>query len=164
MLPFASDCIHYTSEGERRLGEYFAKAYAKIVLEKGTWEPLRPAEITLVDATITVRFLVPSPPLVFDTERVTDPGAYGFDYLDDGPDTPAITSVDLAGDDRISITLAAAPTAANRHVRYALRATPQTCPGPRTGPRGNLRDSDATTAQDGADLANWAVSFDAPLP
>lgn len=164
MLPFASDCIHYTSEGERRLGEYFAKAYTKIVREKKTWEPLRPAEVTLTDATITVRFLVPAPPLAFDTEQVSDPGAYGFDYVDDGPDTPTIQSVDLAGDDTIAITLSAAPTSGNRHLRYALRATPQTCPGPKTGPRGNLRDSDATPSRDGADLTNWAVAFDAAIP
>ncbi|MBN9166543.1 MAG: hypothetical protein J0I07_36750 [Myxococcales bacterium] len=164
MLPFANDCIHYTSEGERRLGEYFAKAYTKIVLDRGTWEPLRPTSVTISDATITVRFKVPSPPLVLDTEQVTDPGAYGFDYVDDGPDTPTIQSVDLAGDDAIAITLSAPPTAGNRHLRYALRATPQTCPGPKTGPRGNLRDSDATPSQDGSDLANWAVAFDATIP
>ncbi len=163
MLPFASDCIHYTSEGERRLGEYFAKAYTKIVIEKGTWEPLRPAAVTLSGAAITVRFHVPSPPLVIDTEQVSDPGAYGFDYVDDGPDTPTIQSVDLAGPDTLTITLSATPTAGNRHLRYALRATPQTCPGPKTGPRGNVRDSDATPSQAGVDLANWAVAFDAPV-
>ena len=164
MLPFANDCIHYTSEGERRLGEYFAKAYTKIVLDQGTWEPLRPTSVTISDVTITVRFKVPSPPLVFDTKQVTDPGAYGFDYVDDGPDTPTIQSVDLAGDDAIAITLSAPPTAGNRHLRYALRATPQTCPGPKTGPRGNLRDSDAMPSQTGSDLANWAISFDAKIP
>jgi hypothetical protein len=164
MLPFADDCIHYTSQGERRLGEYFAKAYAKIVIEKKAWEPLRPKSVTLSGATIRVRFRVPTPPLVFDTNQVSDPGAYGFDYIDDGPDTPVIQSVDLEGDDVVAITLSSAPAAENRHLRYALRATPQTCPGPKTGPRGNLRDSDTTPSQDGSDLANWAVSFDAPIP
>ncbi|MBX3220500.1 MAG: hypothetical protein KF795_08280 [Labilithrix sp.] len=163
MLPFAADCIHYTSEGERRLGEYFGKAYAKIILDKGTWEPLRPTSVTLADRTITARFAVPSPPLVLDTERVTDPGAYGFEYVDDGPDTPFIERVELAGEDAVTITLSAAPTAQKRHLRYALRATPQTCPGPKTGPRGNLRDSDETPSQTGVSLANWAVSFDAPI-
>lgn len=164
MLPFADDCIHYTSEGERRLGEYFAKAYAKIVLDKEAWEPLRPTSVTLADRAITVRFAVPSPPLVLDTESVIDPGAYGFEYADDGPDTPFIEGVALAGDDVVTITLSAAPTARNRHLRYALRATPQTCPGPTTGPRGNLRDSDRAPSQSGGSLANWAVSFDAPIP
>ncbi|MDF2697894.1 MAG: Endo,4-beta-xylanase precursor [Labilithrix sp.] len=163
MLPFASDCIHYTSQGERRLGEYFAKAYSKIVIDKETWEPLRPTSVKLSGATINVRFHVPAPPLVFDTTQVTDPGSYGFDYVDDGPDTPVVQSVDLDGEDAIAITLSAPPTAANRHLRYALRATPETCPGPKSGPRGNLRDSDMTPSQDGADLANWAVSFDVPI-
>ncbi len=163
MLPFAEDCIHYTSAGERRLGEYFAKAYSRIVFERGTWEPLQPETLTLSGATITVRFHVPVPPLALDTEQVTDPGAYGFEYADDGPDTPTITGVELAGNDSLRITLSAPPTGGGRHLRYALRATPQTCPGPKTGPRGNLRDSDATPSQDGTDLANWAVAFDAPL-
>lgn len=162
MLPFASDCIHYTSEGERRLGEYFAKAYAKIVLARETWEPLRPAAVTLRGRTITIRFLVPSPPLVFDTDAVADPGAYGFAYVDDGPETPAIERVELTADDAVTITLSAAPTGPGR-LRYALQATPGTCPGPATGPRGNLRDSDGTLSPEGAGLANWAVSFDVPV-
>ncbi|MDF2695300.1 MAG: hypothetical protein K0S65_3683, partial [Labilithrix sp.] len=29
----------------------------------------------------------------------------------------------------------------------------------KSGPRGNLRDSDTIPSQAGADLANWAVSF-----
>lgn len=164
MLPFAADCIHYTNQGERRLGAYFAKAYSTIVLERRTWDPLRPVAVTLTGATIEVRFLVPSPPLVIDTAQVNDPGSYGFEYTDDGPGTPTIESVRLTGDDAIAITLSAAPTARDRHVRYALRATPQTCPGPVTGPRGNLRDSDSTVSQNGEELPNWAVAFDAPVP
>lgn len=163
MLPFASDCIHYTSEGERLLGEYFAKAYSTVVLQKKTWEPLRPSKLTLEGRVITVRFVVPSPPLVIDTERVSDPGANGFEYLDDSGEPPVIEDVAVSGADTLTITLSAEPTAGGRRLRYALRATPQTCPGPRTGPRGNVRDSDATPSQSGSDLANWSVSFDASL-
>jgi hypothetical protein len=164
MLPFASDCIHYTSEGERRLGEYFAKAYDAIVLRGERWEPLRPLDVTLRGTTVTARFHVPSPPLVLDTDQVTNPGSYGFEWVDDGPETPTIQRVAITGADTIEIELSSAPTAKNGRLRYALRATPQTCPGPETGPRGNLRDSDATPSQDGADLANWAVAFDARIP
>jgi len=70
----------------------------------------------------------------------------------------------LTGEDTVTVTLSAASTAGNRHLRYALRATPQTCPGPKTGPRGDLRDPDTTPSQTGADLANWAVAFDAAIP
>lgn len=161
MLPFGPDCIHYTSQGERRLGEYFGKVYRSVVVEGRTWEPLRPAEVTRDGAVVTVRFHVPVPPLVIDTTQVSDPGAYGFEIFDD--DGVFIQSVDLAGDDAVAITLSGEPTGAP-HLRYALRATPQTCPGPRTGPRGNLRDSDATPSLTGADLANWAVAFDVNVP
>ena len=78
VLPYSSDCLHFTGEGERHLGEYFAKAYSRIVLEGRKWEPLRPFKITIQGNVITARFLVPKPPLVLDTTKVTNPGNYGF--------------------------------------------------------------------------------------
>jgi hypothetical protein len=163
MLPFAADCIHYTNEGERRLGEYFAKAYASTVLAKTPWEPLRPLSATLEGDAVVVKFHVPKPPLVIDTKAVSDPGAYGFEIEDDSGATPAITDVSVTAPDAVRIQLAAAPAGANRRVKYAMRATPQTCPGPKTGPRGNLRDSDDTPSVVGYDLANWSVAFDLPI-
>ncbi|HVH41135.1 MAG TPA: hypothetical protein VM925_02295 [Labilithrix sp.] len=163
MLPFADDCIHFTSDGERRLGEYFARAYAS--LRAGKWEPLRPLGATLAGDTIRIRFLVPSPPLVLDTEHVTDPGHFGFEYVDDSGATPEIVEVTVTGPDEVAIKLASAPEpqVIGGHVRYAMRATPYTCPGPTQGPRGNLRDSDATQSLYGYDLRNWAVHFELPV-
>ena len=43
VLPYSSDCLHFTGPGEQHLGEYFAKAYARVVLEGRRWEPLRRA-------------------------------------------------------------------------------------------------------------------------
>lgn len=155
MLPIASDCIHFTNEGERLLGRYFAKAYRKVIDEQATWEPVRPKSIALDGASVVVQFHVPSPPLVIDTSAVSDPGANGFDFQDGTVDPPVIDDVALEGADTIRITLSKAPAGAEPRLRYAIRATPQTCPGPQTGPRGNVRDSD--------DLANWSVSFDLPV-
>lgn len=155
MLPFASDCIHYTNEGERLLGRYFAKAYRAVVDGGGTWEPVRPKSVALDGASVVVQFHVPAPPLVIDTTNVSDPGANGFDFQDGSPDPPVIDDVSLQGADTIRITLSAAPAGAEPRLRYALKATPGTCPGPTTGPRGNVRDSD--------ELANWSVSFDLPV-
>ncbi len=160
MLPFAEDCIHFTNHGERQLGEYFAKAYARVLA--GGWEPVRPLSATRSGDTITVRFQVPSPPLVLDTARVTDPGSFGFEWVDNSGSKGTIQQVKVSGPDTVTIKLASA-TSGPGHVRYAMRATPFTCPGPQTGPRGNLRDSDATPSMYGYDLANWAVHFDMPV-
>jgi hypothetical protein len=161
MLPFAEDCIHFTNHGERRLGEYFAKAHARSLT--GRFEPLRPLGATLSNDTITIKFVVPAPPLVLDTEHVADPGNSGFD-VDANGSSLKIQEVKIAGPDTVTIRLAAAPPAGSRRVRYAMQAEPNTCPGPTHGPRGNLRDSDAAASLYGYDLHNWAVHFDIPVP
>jgi hypothetical protein len=169
-LSFSNDCIHYDSDGERRLGEYVAKVYAKVVLGGQTWEPVRPKTVTIAGAVITAKMFVPSPPLVLDTTRVTDPGSFGFEYTDDSGAPPAIASVAVTAPDTVTITLSEAPAAgaANRRLLYAQNQTPGTCIGPGTvlagGARGNLRDSDATPSKYGYDLFDWAVPFDVPLP
>lgn len=162
-FPFASDCLHYTSHSNRRLGEYFAKAYLKHVLDGKAWEPVRPTSVTRVGNVLTVRFAVPAPPLTLDTTLVTNPGNYGFRYLDSAG-TPAITSVAVTAPDTVTITLAATPTGTNRRLTYAQNAPSPACPGPTQGPRGNLRDSDATPSLYGYSLYNWAVHFDVAVP
>ncbi|MBS2019960.1 MAG: hypothetical protein JST00_44260 [Deltaproteobacteria bacterium] len=162
-IGYASDCLHFTNHGERRIGEYFAKAYARIVMEGRPWEPLRPKSVTLAGNVITAQFVVPKPPLVLDTSAVVNPGNYGFEVVDGSATPPAITNVAVTAPDKVTITLASAPTGPVR-LQYAYRATPQTCPGTQQGPRGNLRDSDDTPSLYGYDLANWAVHFDEPVP
>ncbi len=163
MLDYTADCIHFTAAANRKLGAYFAEAYARVVVEKKAWEPLHPTGVKLDGNTITVTFAVPVPPLVVDTETIVDPGAYGFSYEDEGPDTPYIESVDLAGPDTITVKLSAAPTANGKRLRYGQNAEPKTCPGPKQGPRGNVRDSSEAGTAEGEPLWNWSVIFDAPL-
>lgn len=160
---FASDCLHYTSHSNRRLGEYFAKAYLRHVLEGKTWEPVRPTAVTRAGNVITVKFAVPAPPLTLDTTLVSNPGNYGFRYLDSAA-TPAITSVAVTAPDTVTITLASAPTGTSRRLTYAQNAPSPACPGPTGGARGNLRDSDATPSLYGYSLYNWAVHFDVAVP
>ena len=162
-LPFATDCLHYTSHSNRRLGEYFAKAYLRHVLQGKTWEPTRPTSVTRVNNVLTVKFAVPVPPLVLDTTLVTNPGNYGFRYLDSAG-TPAISSVAVTAPDTVTITLASTPTGANKHLTYAQNAPSPACPGPTQGPRGNVRDSDTTPSMYGYSLYNWAVHFDLVVP
>lgn len=161
-LDWAGDCRHYSNHGERRLGEYFGKAYARIVLEGRRWEPVRPRSVKIAGDVVTARFFVPAPPLVFDTERVVDPGTYGFEVVDGSGARIAITKVALAGPDTVTIQLASAPSGAP-HLRYAYTGVPRTCPGRFVGPRGNLRDSDSTPSQYGYELFNWAIHFDTPI-
>jgi len=162
VIPYSNDCLHFTGPGQRWLGEYFAKAYARVVLEGRTWEPLRPTSITLAGNVVTVKYLVPKPPLVLDTTKVSNPGNYGFEYTDDSGAPPAIQSVELAGADTVRVTLASAPTGPNKRLRYAY--TFRGCGGSGTVARGNVRDSDDTPSQSGNDLSNWSVHFDEPLP
>jgi hypothetical protein len=162
-LPYTDDCIHFSSHGERQLGEYFAKAYHRVITEKTAWEPLRPKSATAAGNVVTVTFVVPKPPLVLDTKLVVDPGKFGFEVVTAAGTALPIESVVVAGAERVTITLAAGSDATGGHVRYAYTAQPETCPGPTSGPRGNLRDSDDTASNYGYPLFNWSVSFDAAI-
>ncbi|HEY8076440.1 MAG TPA: hypothetical protein VIF62_20085, partial [Labilithrix sp.] len=103
------------------------------------------------------------PPIVIDTVHVTDPGDYGFEYVDDGG--PAkIANVVVSAPDTVTITLAQEPTAAHGRLRYAFTGVLHAKGGPTTGARGNLRDSDATPSRNGDPLWNWCVHFDEPIP
>jgi hypothetical protein len=160
-LPY-SDGLHLTNEGYRHLGEDHAKAYRRVILEGQTWEPVRPKSITRNGAVVTVEMHVPSPPLVLDTTRVTNPGNFGFEWKDDSL-TPKIQKVEVTGPTTVVVTLTAAPTGANKRLRYAFTGTAGAPGGPTTGPRGNLRDSDATPSPSGYDLFNWCIHFDEPV-
>jgi len=160
---YAGDGVHLTNIGYREMGEYYAKVYRLVVLEKKTWLPLGPKTITREGTTITVDFDVPTPPLVLDTTRVTDPGSYGFEAVD-GSTPLKITSVTLAGTTSVKIVLATAPTGKLR-LRYAFTGTAGANAGPKTGARGNLRDSDPTpSAYVPTSLYNWCVHFDQAVP
>jgi hypothetical protein len=178
MLLF-NDCLHFNGFGQRRLGEYVAKAYSKWVFEGQKWQPTSPTQVTRAGNVVTVKFHVPVPPLVLDTANVSNPGNFGFRYLVGGTagkvasGTPqAISSVQVTAPDTVTITLAATPSGANQRLEYAnyyaqagLNPPRPGCPGPTQGVRGNLRDSDpATSVTGGLPLYNWGVSFELPVP
>jgi hypothetical protein len=160
VLPYVPDGVHLTGEGERWLGEMHAKAFERVLVNGEPWRPVSPREITREGAEITVRFWVPAPPLVLDETLVTNPGNYGFGYTDTSGAPPTITSVALAGEDSVVITLSAPPVAGNQRVTYAQNGIVGQPAGPTTGARGNLRDSDSTASRHGYSLFNWCVHFD----
>jgi hypothetical protein len=158
------DGIHLTNEGYRQMGEEYAKAYRRVVLEGRPWEPLRPETITRSGALITIKFVVPAPPLVLDTTTVSDPGANGFELTDASGGPRGIAEVKVTGPDTVTVRLSAAPPAGGGRLRYAHTGAIDAAGGPRSGPRGNLRDSDATPSRSGRLLHNWCVHFDEAVP
>lgn len=161
-VEWAPDCRHYTNHGERQLGEYFAKAYARIVVEGLPWEPVHPKTVTIAGDLITAKYHVPKPPLVLDTTRVTDPGNYGFAVVDAAGANIAIKSVELDGPDTVKVRLANTPVGPTK-LRYAFTGVPHSCPGKTAGARGNLRDSDDTPSPNGYELFNWGVHYEVPV-
>jgi lysophospholipase L1-like esterase len=161
---YGPDGVHLTNEGYRMMGEYYARAYKRVVVERGTWEPLRPKTVTRAATVVTVRFLVPAPPLVFDTSRAANTGNMGFEYVDDGPSTPTITAVAITATDTVTVSLSAEPTGTNRRLRYAYTGTKGALAGLQTGAHGNLRDSDSTPSRNGYALFDWCVHFDEAVP
>jgi hypothetical protein len=163
-LAYTKDGVHLTSEGYRHMGEDYAKAYRRVVLQGKRWEPLRPIATTREGATITVKLVVPVPPIAIDTSLVTDPAHFGFEYTDASASPPSIVRVEVTGPDTVAVTLSAAPTGDDRHLRYAFTGTRGARSGPTSGARGNLRDSDATPSRTGHKLYNWCIHFDEPVP
>jgi hypothetical protein len=162
-LPY-TDGVHLTGDGERWLGEYYAKAFARVLVDGQPWLPLRPREVARAGTVVTIAFDVPAPPLVLDDVLVTNPGNYGFEFADDSGAPPAISAVELVDDVTVEITLASEPTGANPRIRYAFTGVPNAPAGPTTGARGNLRDSDVTPSRFEYLLYNWAVHFEVPAP
>ena len=103
---------------------------------------------------------------MLDTQRVTDPGNYGFDVVGDNGSLLPISNVTVTGPDTVAIAISSTPAGTTR-LRYAQNQPAGSCIGPGLqysgGARGNLRDSDDSPSLYGYDLFNWSVSFDVPV-
>ena len=100
-------------------------------------------------------------------------GPFGFEYMDnDYAGVPAlcsttIKSVELVPPAQVRVTLSKIPTGSDKRIRYGYMAELAEhggFAGPLHGPRGCLRDSDATPSLYGTTLYNWCVHFDKPAP
>lgn len=172
-----TDCLHYNAYSQRRLGAYFAKAYQRVVVEGGVWEPTRPRSIERNGAILTVKYVVPVPPLVIDTTRVSADNTkfpvkpYDGFIFRDSTMSASITNVQVTAPDTVTITLSKVPTGASKVIRYAYEAqSTDRCPGPTNGARGNIRDSDTSAGyhvdENGKpyELFNWSVAFEMSVP
>lgn len=113
--------IHITGESERWLGAQYAKVMKQVIADKKPWQPLRPLKAWAeVDRkTIYVRYAVPAPPLVIDTQFL--PAAKGAGYAI--PGGPSIASVRLAAPDVVALELQSAlPEGQALTLQYAADA------------------------------------------
>jgi hypothetical protein len=154
---------HMLAQSYRRLGGYYAKAYLKRVIQQQIWRPLSPRAAVRDGANIYIDFWTPVAPIVIDKslgEPAFAAGSMaGFEYFDAGT-PPAITSVAVIGPTTLQIVLASTPTGSSKAIRYAYSFPgASTTPGPFTGPRGCLRDSDPSVSYYGDKLPNWCVHF-----
>lgn len=96
--------IHLAADGERWLGEQFAKVMHRTLVEKKPWQPLRPLSAWKSGdgLTVFVRYAVPAPPLVLDTQFLPAVDGFGF-ALAGGP---AIASAAVVAPDVLALTLA----------------------------------------------------------
>ncbi len=142
------------------------------------WRRIQPQKCTGVyrnGNVILIDYDIPVGTLVIDTTTVARRENLGFEFVQNGGNTVAITSVGLTnGNTRVEILLDSIPTGTDQRVRYAY-----TCPRggagfPRCGAAadsttvgGNIRDSDnsvsAAIGSTGLPLHDWSVTFDAPV-
>lgn len=163
------DGVHANNETYRMLGRYHGRALAKMV-KGASLVSLDARSIALSGSTITVRFAVPKPPLVFDTEWVAEARHYGFDVW-----SPSLQRLDLIQSlntvgDAVEIKLSGPPPA-GAILSYGIgHPGDSATAGRRQGPRGNLRDSEGDgdfliDAGGGKRrLDNWALLFADPIP
>lgn len=166
-ITYNTDGVHADAQGSFDAGAWAGQALAAVD-QTGTWTPtwvaLTPGCVRAA-AIITCTLYAPTPPLVFDTALVSDPGTKGVTYTDD-TSSAAVSSVAFTACTGHScplvITLDGTPTGANPYVQIAYPGTGGTNGGPTTGPRANVRDS-ATGTWGSTPLYNWAVPQKVPV-
>lgn len=175
---YGADGLHLNGHGQRQLGEYFGKALHRFYIERRNPSTVRPISWALTGPrTIEIKFFVPVPPLVIDTDLVWPnrfaTGSPPYSYLGFNVYTAAtggslvqVVDANLVSPDTIVLTTGA-NIALGYRVDYAL-----TVPGgigmgsgPRKGARGNLRDCDRTPSHalnaqgQQYPLYNWCTPF-----
>jgi len=127
---------HLDPNGHRWFGEMWGKIYYKTKVLGEDFRPLQPKQIlrTSDPKKIIVKFHVPVPPLVFETNIVPKYTDYGFQvYLNGSSTKVSLNSVVINGD-AVELT-SSVSLAGDVEVVYAGYGTG-------IGGKGNLRDSD----------------------
>ena len=148
MFDYLSDNTHLYQEDYRIVASYYGYAMKKLLID-GVKNFIYPKRHQLDGNTIRIRFNVPAEPLVFDTERVFDPGHFGFVVRDALGNEIAINKVELHGN-TVKINCASVPST----VSYAIDGEYKKA-GRQNGPRGCLRDSQGDTIIFDPGVTNW---------
>lgn len=155
------DYAHIDAQSTRLLGEYFAKVYRHAVINGKKWRPMQPKNIAKLDNKIVIDFIVPKPPIVFDTIKVVENASNTHKgFVLKNADGVMITDVAITSDTQITITTNR-PVPQGATLSYAFDNGVQGKAGASDGARGNVRDSDDSelSAYTGEPLYNWLVIF-----
>lgn len=163
-----NDAYHLTNISSKLAGRYLGRVYREVVLLRKTWKPLQPYAIKASGRIITAQFDVPSPPLVFDRDRIKAIEHEGFLVSDDSGNVPII-EVTLASSHSVAITVGR-NLAANPRLTYAHAYTNSGYPPDGDLPRGTLRDSDTEIFYENQvspplaiPMHNYCLTFDEPI-
>ncbi|HHR0649692.1 hypothetical protein [Klebsiella oxytoca] len=155
-----SDGEHMTSAGYRTEGEVIG-AVVGGWLNDSAKSSLVPIESGVVQSgtTITIPVAGCVGDLVIDTARVTDPGNYGFALTG-----ATIASVAVSGSGTAAkIVITKADSTAATALSYASQGIAGQNPGPVTGSRGCIRDSQSGSSLSGLPLYNDLCVFSIQL-
>jgi len=167
------DQLHMVGESYRLLGEKYGQVYFERVILGHDWRPLEPLSARRKGNQISIKFHVPSGPLVWDS-TLGDPhpssgewkNGKGFEVTDQTGKRITIDSAEVRGKDTIVLNLSQDPGSAAR-LSYAMVGEP-TLRNARYGatPRwGLLRDSDPFVGYNThIPQPNFCVAFEMPLP
>jgi hypothetical protein len=170
----SAEGIHLTTDGYQQLGEKYGQVYYQRVVLGNDWQPLQPVAIERKDTVITVRFHVPTPPLVWDTTFQSPHQSVdewkqgkGFEVTTSAGARVLIHSAEISGD-AVILTCAADP-GPDATVGYAMFAegakARMLTPFAGTFRWGLLRDSDPFAgAITKKPQPNYSVAFELTAP
>ena len=111
---------HLDPNGQRWVGEYISKVYYRTILKGEKWKPLQPRKITKFGTnTLIVDFVVPCPPLMFNTWHVRPVTDYGFRLRLNGTTFIPISSVSITGSTQVTIVASSAINIGDIEIGYA---------------------------------------------
>jgi hypothetical protein len=141
VYPMSDVGDHLDANGYRWYGEMIGKVIYKTQVLGEKFSPLQPARISRVAGNpkqIKIKYSVPKPPLVLDTNTLLQMPDYGFNlYVNDSKQT--ITGIQIEGGHTVVITSGVDLTG---KVTITYAGTDATLSGYSLRGHGNLRDSD----------------------